>query len=55
MTGMQIVREETMRMLRGMVPLALIAFGVFVLAAVMQCVQASACCWARAIRWSCSG
>ena len=32
MTGMQIVREETMRMLRGMVPLALIAFGVFVLA-----------------------
>ena len=47
MTGMQIVREETMRMLRGMVPLALIAFGV--------CVQASACCWARAIRSSCSG
>ena len=32
MTGMQIVREETRRMLRGMVPLTLIAFGAFVLA-----------------------
>ena len=31
-TGMQIVREETRRMLRGMAPLTLIAFGVFVLA-----------------------
>lgn len=29
-TGMQIVREETRRMLRGMAPLTLIAFGVFV-------------------------
>ena len=29
---MQIVREETRRMLRGMAPLTLIAFGVFVLA-----------------------
>ena len=29
---MQIVREETRRMLRGMVPLTLIAFGAFVLA-----------------------
>lgn len=32
MTGMEIVREETRRMLRGMMPLTLIAFGVFVLA-----------------------
>ena len=32
MTGMEIVREETRRMLRGMIPLAVIAFGVFLLA-----------------------
>lgn len=32
MTGMQIVREETRRMLRGIVPLTLIAFGAFLLA-----------------------
>lgn len=31
MTGMDIVREETRRMLRGMAPLTLAAFGVFVL------------------------
>ena len=31
-TGMQIVREETWRMLRGIAPLTLVAFGVFVLA-----------------------
>ncbi|MDO4269995.1 MAG: ATP synthase subunit I [Eubacteriales bacterium] len=31
MTGMEIVREEARRMLRGMVPLTLIAFGAFVL------------------------
>ena len=32
MTGKQIVREESARMLRGIVPLTLIAFGIFVLA-----------------------
>ena len=32
MTGMQIVREETARMLRGFAPLTLIAFGAFVIA-----------------------
>ena len=32
MTGMEIVREETRRMLRGMIPLAVIVFGVFLLA-----------------------
>lgn len=32
MTGMEIVREETQRMLRGFVPLTLVAFGVFLLA-----------------------
>ena len=32
MTGMQIAREETRRMARGIAPLTLIAFGVFVLA-----------------------
>lgn len=32
MTGKQIAREEWARMARGMAPLALIAFGIFVLA-----------------------
>lgn len=32
MTGMQIVREETRRMLRGFAPLTLIAFGALLLA-----------------------
>lgn len=32
MTGMEIVREEWKRMLRGTAPLTLIAYGVFVLA-----------------------
>ena len=34
MTGMEIVREETRRMLRGMLPLTVIAFGVFILCGV---------------------
>lgn len=34
MTGMKIVREEMRRMLRGMIPLTVIAFGVCLLAGV---------------------
>ena len=37
MTGMEIVREETRRMLRGMIPLAVIVFGVFLLAGADPC------------------